>query len=77
VPFLLLICYNSANVIRLFRQYKREQRTEIQAGKDQLVQERENAKRMMAELMALKAQLGQNAPTTVELPVEEPSVIKE
>ena len=41
------------------------------------MQEREDAKRMMAELMALKAQLGQNAPTTVELPVEEPSVIKE
>ena len=77
VPFLLLICYNGATVIRLFRQYKREQRAEIQAEKDQLVQERENAKRMMAELMALKAQLGQNAPTTVELPVEEPSVIKE
>ena len=55
----------------------REQRAEIQAEKDQLVQERENAKRMMAELMSLKAQLGQNAPTTVELPVEEPSVIKE
>lgn len=60
VPFLLLIGYNGANVIRLFRQHKREQMAEIQAEKDKIEQERAEAQRMMAELMALKAQLSQN-----------------
>lgn len=76
VPFLLLIGYNGANVIRLFRQNKKEQMAEIQAEKDQIEQEREEAKRMMAELMALKAQLSQNAapatpPAQAEPPVQE------
>ena len=62
VPFLLLIGYNGANVIRLFRQHKREQMAEIQAEKDKIEQERAEAQRMMAELMALKAQLSQTAP---------------
>ena len=76
VPFLLLIGYNGVNVIRLFRQNKKEQMAEIQAEKDQIEQEREEAKRMMAELMALKAQLSQNAapaasPAQAEPPVQE------
>ena len=76
VPFLLLIGYNGTNVIRLFRQHKREQMAEIQAEKDQIEQEREEAKRMMAELMALKAQLSQNAapaapPAQAEPPTQE------
>ena len=60
VPFLLLIGYNGANVIRLFRQHKREQMAEIQAEKDQIEQERAEAQRMMKELLELKAQLSQN-----------------
>ena len=59
VPFLLLITYNGVNVIRLFRQYKREQMEEMQAEKDKLEAERAENQRMMAELMALKAQLDQ------------------
>lgn len=74
VPFLLLIGYNGANVIRLFRQNKKEQMAEIQAEKDQIEQEREEAKRMMAELMALKAQLSQNAaPATPPAQAEPPA----
>lgn len=61
VPFLLLIGYNGTNVIRLFRQHKREQMAEIQAEKDQIEQERAEAQRMMKELLELKAQLSQNA----------------
>ena len=76
VPFLLLIGYNGVNVIRLFRQNKKEQMAVIQAEKDQIEQEREEAKRMMAELMALKAQLSQNAapaasPAQAEPPAQE------
>lgn len=68
VPFLLLIGYNGANVIRLFRQHKREQMAEIQAEKDQIEQERAEAQRMMKELLELKAQLSQNAPPPAAAP---------
>lgn len=72
VPFLLLILYNGVNVIRLFRQHKREQMAEIQAEKDQIAQERAEAQRMMAELMALKAQMSQTAaPAAAAPPAEE------
>lgn len=61
VPFLLLILYNGVNVIRLFRQYKREQMEEMQAEKNRLDAERAENQRMMQELMALKAQLDQKS----------------
>lgn len=71
VPFLLLIGYNGANVIRLFRQHKREQMAVIQAEKDQIEQERAEAQRMMKELLELKAQLSQNAPPPAAAPPEQ------
>ena len=61
VPFLLLILYNGVNVIRLFRQYKREQIEEMQAEKDKIEAERAENQRMMQELLALKAQLDQKS----------------
>ena len=45
------------NVIRLFRQYKREQMEAMQAERDKLDEERAENQRMMQELLALKAQL--------------------
>ena len=57
VPFLLLILYNGINVIRLFRQYRREQMAEMKAERDKIEEERAEAQRMMAELLELKAQL--------------------
>lgn len=57
IPFLLLILYNGMNVIRLFRQYRREQMAAMQAEKDKLDEERAENQRMMQELLALKAQL--------------------
>jgi len=57
IPFLLLILYNGVNVIRLFRQYKREQMEAMQAERDKIDAERAENQRMMAELLALKAQL--------------------
>jgi hypothetical protein len=60
IPFLLLILYNGMNVIRLFRKYKSEQMEAMQAERDKIEEERAEAQRMMAELMALKAQLTQN-----------------
>ena len=71
VPFLLLILYNGVNVIRLFRQHRREQMAIIQAEKDQIAQERAEAQRMMQELLALKAQMTQSAAPAAAPPAEE------
>lgn len=59
IPFLLLILIQGVNCIRLFRRYKKEQLDEMQAERDKLEQERAESQRMMAEILALKAQLAQ------------------
>ena len=61
VPFLLLILWQGVNVIRLFKQYKREQMADMEAEREQLAKEREESARMMRELQALKEQLAQQA----------------
>ena len=76
VPFLLLILYNGMNVIRLFRQYKREQTEAMQVERDQIEQDRAETQRMMQELLALKAQLEQSGaavPTASTTPAETPT----
>lgn len=60
IPFLLLILSQGINTIRLFRRYKQEQMQEMQAEKDKIAQDKEEAQKMMAELLALKAQLEAN-----------------
>ena len=57
VPFLLLILYNGVNVIRLFKQYRAEQMSAMQAERDKIDADRAENLRMMEELMALKEQL--------------------
>ena len=62
LPFLLLIGYQGLNCVKVFRLYKKEQMDELQAEKDAIAEERKKTEDMMAELMALKAQLAkQNA----------------
>ncbi|MBR2388335.1 MAG: signal peptidase I [Clostridia bacterium] len=56
-PFLILIISQVISTVRLFRQYKKEQTAEIEAERAKLQQEREESQKMMAELLALKAQL--------------------
>lgn len=60
IPFMLLIIYQGVNCIRLFRRYKKEQMAEMQAERDKIEEERQQAAEMMKELMALKAQMAQN-----------------
>ena len=57
VPFLLLILSNGVSVVRLFMRYKAEQITAMQAERERLYAEREENRRMMAELLALKEEL--------------------
>lgn len=57
LPFLILILMQGINSIRLFRRYKKEQQDELQAEKDKIEAERAEAQKMMAELLAMKAQM--------------------
>lgn len=57
LPFLLLILIQGINCVRLFRLYKQEQMEEMRKEREKLEAERAESKKMMAELMALRAQL--------------------
>lgn len=63
IPFLLLILYQGLNCVRTFRQYKEEQMEELQAERAKIEEERRKSDAMMAELLALKAQLAGNENT--------------
>lgn len=72
VPFLLLILYNGVNVIRLFRQYKKEQTAAMEAERAEIAEERKKNEDMLRELQALKEQLErQNGGTPTETPPAE------
>lgn len=72
-PFLLLILYNGTNVVRLFRKYRTEQTEEIRAERAGLAAEREENRRMMEELMKLKAQLERTEEKPPTLPEDRES----
>ena len=57
VPFLLLIISQAVNCVRLFRRYRAEQMAGLKEERDRLEAEREENRKMMEELMALKAQM--------------------
>lgn len=76
VPFLLLILWQGVNVVRLFKQYKREQMADMEAERAQLAKEREESARMMRELQALREQLAQQTGET-EAPAETTNVTEQ
>ena len=57
IPFMLLILRQGISSVKLFRRYKGEQMEQMEAEKARIEAERAENARMMAELMALKAQL--------------------
>ena len=57
VPFVLLILSQAIDCVRLFRKYRAEQMAGLVAEREKLEAEREENRRMMEELMALKAQM--------------------
>ena len=61
IPFMLLILHQGVNTVKLFRRYKGEQLEEMNAEKARIEAERAENARMMEELLALKAQLQQQA----------------
>ena len=57
IPFLLLILYQGLNTVKIFRQYKAEQMAELQAEREAVEVERKRSEAMMAEILAMKAQI--------------------
>lgn len=55
LPFLLLIFFQGANCVRLFREYRHEEMSSIVAERAKLKEEREAARLMLEELERLKA----------------------
>ena len=62
-PFFILILVQARNSIKLFRKYKKEQVEEIQKEKKELEEERRKSQEMMAQLMRMQQQMGQNGGT--------------
>lgn len=58
VPFMLLIIYQGVKSFLLFRRYKQQQMEDMQGERTQLAAEKEKNAQMLAELKALRAQLG-------------------
>lgn len=60
LPFLLLIAFQGLNCILLFRRYKSEQHAELMSEKAKIEAEREESRKMMQEIIALKARLNES-----------------
>ena len=77
IPFLLLILSQGLTSVRLFRQYKSEQNAALEEEKAKIAAEKEETQKMMAELMAMKAQMeaqsAQNAQNAQNAQTETPS----
>lgn len=77
VPFAIMLIAQGINCVALFRRYRKEQMSEMEEERSKIEAEREESRKMMEELLALKAQLGQAqdaepAPTPADAPVAEP-----
>ena len=60
VPFMILILSQGVTSVRLFKKYKAEQSAELEQEKEQIAAEKEETRRMMAELLALKEQMAKD-----------------
>lgn len=68
VPFMLLIISQAWTSIKLFKQYKAEQNAALEEEKSKIAAEKEETQRMMAELLALKAQMEQQGGAPITTP---------
>lgn len=71
LPFLLLIGAQGVSTVRIFKQYRAEQMAEIERERADIEAEREESRRMMAELMELKAKLAQQGMGDIDDPPSE------
>ena len=66
LPFFLLIISQTVRCVKLFRQYRLEQREEIQSEKDQLDQQRKENEEMMKQIQQMRAQMDMTLKTHPE-----------
>lgn len=66
IPFMLVIIYQGVQFFNLFRRYKKEQMEEMQAERDKIEADRMANEKMLEELQALKAQLEERQPVSVQ-----------
>ncbi len=66
-PFLLIMLYNGTKFVKVFKEYKKEQKLEMENQKKQLEEERQKNEKVLEELKSLKEQLGTNLSSNGEL----------
>lgn len=66
VPFLLLIVIEGVRCIRLFMQYKAEQKAELQAEREKVEADRAENQRLMQELLEMKQKLQEKEGASAE-----------
>ena len=64
IPFLLLIIYQGLNCVKIFKMYKAEQMSQLQAEKDALEAQRKQSEEMMAQLLVMQQQMAQQSQST-------------
>ncbi len=78
IPFLVLILFEGAQCIRLFRKYKAEQQAALNAEREKLEADKAETARMLEELRAMQAKLeaketaGKGTPSSGEPPESNP-----
>ena len=78
IPFLVLILFEGAQCIRLFRKYKAEQQAALNAEREKLEADKAETARMLEELRAMQAKLeaketaGKDTPSGGEPPESNP-----
>lgn len=85
VPFLVLIILQGLQTIKLFKQYKKEQKAELEKEKKALAEEREQSRLMMNEILAMRHEMelerqrlekSKSQQTTVTTATEEDPIFK-
>ena len=77
VPFMLLILSQAYESVKLFKQYKAEQNAALEEEKSKIAAEKEETQKMMAELLAMKAQMEANGKAPVQTAEPAPEAVEE
>lgn len=77
VPFMLLILSQAYESVKLFKQYKAEQNAALEEEKSKIAAEKEETQKMMAELLAMKAQMEANGKVPAQTAEPAPEAVEE
>ena len=77
VHFMLLILSQAYESVKLFKQYKAEQNAALEEEKSKIAAEKEETQKMMAELLAMKAQMEANGKVPAQTAEPAPEAVEE